>query len=358
MNRAYNFFPGPAVMPDEVLKQAQDELLDYKNTGISIMESSHRGKEYTEVHEEAVANLKELLGLNEDYEALFMQGGASTQFAMVPLNLLRGGKTADYTNSGSWATKAIKEAGIVGNVNVAADTSGDKPARMPSQNELQLTPDAAYVHMTTNETIEGTQWKQVPDVEAPLVADMSSDILSRPIDMTRFSLAYAGAQKNLGPAGLTVAIIRKDLVEQASDELPSILKYKTHIEKGSRFNTPPTFAIYMLMLTTRWIKSLGLDTIYKRNEEKAAKLYSAIDATDFYKGTAHPDSRSIMNVTFRLPDEELEKQFVEQAADRGLKGLKGHRSVGGIRASIYNAFPPEGVDALVEFMKEFEKQNG
>jgi phosphoserine aminotransferase len=358
MSRAYNFYPGPATLPEEALAQARDELLDYRDTGISIMESSHRGKEYTEVHEEAISNLRELLGLTDDYEVLFMQGGASMQFALVPLNLLASGKTADYINSGSWATKAIKEAGIVGNVNVAADTSEARPARMPSVDELELTANAAYVHVTTNETIAGTQWKQVPQAEAPLVADMSSDILSRPMDMSRFSLAYAGAQKNLGPAGVTVVIIRKDLAEQAGDNLPTMFKYKTHIEKGSRFNTPPTFAIYMLMLTTRWTKNLGLETVYQRNRDKASKLYDAVDATDFYSGTADPDSRSIMNVTFRLPNENLEKKFVEEAAGHNLKGLKGHRSVGGIRASIYNAFPPEGVDALVEFMKEFEKQNG
>jgi phosphoserine aminotransferase len=287
-----------------------------------------------------------------------MQGGASTQFPLVPMNLLGEGQTADYTNSGTWAAKAIKEAKLFGNINIAADCGKEIPTRVPSIDELKLTPGAAYLHITSNETISGAQWKEFPEPECPLVADMSSDMLSRPFDTNKFGLIYAGAQKNLGPAGMALVIIRKDLADRAPENLPTMFKYKTHIENNSLFNTCPTFTIYMYMLVTRWIKKMGLDNLYKQNVEKAAKLYSAIDKTDFYRGTAVPECRSDMNVTWRLPSEELEAKFIAQAAENDLKGLKGHRSVGGIRASIYNAFPVEGIDALVSFMEDFERANG
>ena len=358
MSRAYNFSAGPAVMPVEALEEAQRELVDYKGSGMSIMESSHRGKEYSEIHEECIANLKELMGVPEGYSVLFLQGGASTQFAMIPMNLLGAGQTADYVNSGAWASKAIKEAQNLGSVNIAADCAKDIPTRQPTSDELSLTPGAAYLHLTSNETISGAQIKDFPQTDAPLICDMSSDILSRRIDVSRFSLIYAGAQKNLGPAGAAVVVIRDDLAERCPASVPTILKYSTHIEKNSLFNTAPCFTIYMITLVTRWLKDKGIENVFAQNVAKAGKLYGAIDATDFYRGTAVPEFRSDMNVTWRLPSEELESKFIAEAAEAGLKGLKGHRSVGGIRASIYNAFPPEGVDALVSFMQDFESQNG
>ena len=358
MPRVYNFCAGPAVLPEPVLEQARDEMLDYHGSGMSILESSHRGKEYSAVHEEAVANLRELLLLDDEHAVLFLHGGASTQFAMVPMNLLNTGETADYTASGAWAAKAIKEARKIGNVNIAADCAGDVPVRMPREEELQLTPGAAYLHITSNETISGAQWKSFPALDVPLVADMSSDMLSRPFDANRFGLIYAGAQKNLGPAGVALVIIRKDLAARASTDLPTMLQYRTHLDKNSLFNTPPCFPIYIIMLVTRWLKGEGLESVFARNVAKAGRLYAAIDGSDFYRGTALPESRSDMNVTFRLPSEDLEAEFVRGAAAQGLKGLKGHRSVGGIRASIYNAFPAAGIDALVGFMKDFEAKRG
>jgi phosphoserine aminotransferase len=358
MSRVYNFSAGPAVLPLEVLEEAQRELVDFKGSGMSLLESSHRGKEYSAVHEEAVVNLSELLGLADDHSVLFLQGGASAQFAMIPMNLLGEGQTADYVRSGAWAKKAIAEAKKLGAVSIAADCGDEIPTRMPREGELALTPGAAYLHITSNETISGAQWKSFPQVEAPLVADMSSDILSRPFDVGRFGLIYAGAQKNLGPAGMAVVIVRKDLADRAPENLPAMLQYRTHIEKNSLFNTPPCFTIYMVMLVTRWLKTQGIENVYARNAAKAARLYAAIDEGDFYTGTALPEFRSDMNVTFRISNEDLEPVFVEKAAAQGLKGLKGHRSVGGLRASIYNAFPPEGVDALVAFMKDFAAENG
>jgi phosphoserine aminotransferase len=358
MSRVYNFNAGPAVLPEGVLKEAQKELLDYQGSGISVLESSHRGKEYSAIHEEAAANIKTILNLSDDYSVLFLQGGASTQFAMVPMNLLGPGQTADYVNSGAWAAKAVKEAKLIGNVNIAADCEKEIPTKVPSQEELNLTAGAAYLHITSNETISGAQWKTFPQSDSPLVADMSSDMLSRPFDASGFGLFYAGAQKNLGPAGLTLVVIRKDLADRAPDNLSTMLKYTTHIEKDSLYNTPPCFSIYILMLVTRWIRKMGVENLYKQNIDKAAKIYAAIDGSEFFRGTAVPDCRSDMNVTFRLPNENLEAQFVKEAASQGLKGLKGHRSVGGLRASIYNAFPPAGIDALVSFMKDFEKKNG
>ncbi len=358
MGRIYNFSAGPATLPLEVLEEAQQELLDFKGTGMSIMEHSHRGKAYMAVHEEALANTRELLSLGEDYAVLFLQGGASLQFTMLPMNLLGAGQTADYTNSGSWAAKAIKEAKLLGNVNIAADCGKEIPTRVPTEAELKLTPGAAYVHITSNETISGAQWKTFPKTEAPLVADMSSDILSRPFDANQFGLIYAGAQKNLAPAGMALVIVRKDLAERVPPTVPTMLKYSTHIENDSMYNTCPCFTIYMYMLVTRWIKKMGLETLYARNVDKAARLYAAIDAGNFYKGTAVPECRSDMNVTWRLPSEELEATFIKEASAAGFSGLKGHRSVGGVRASIYNAFPVEGVDSLVSFMKEFEARHG
>ncbi len=357
--RCYNFSAGPAVLPLPVLEEARSELLDYRGSGMSLMEQSHRGKPYMAVHQEAIDNISKLLGLTDSHAVLLLQGGATAQFAMVPMNLRGPDQTADYTNSGSWAKKAIAEAKLTGAVHIAADTAGEKPARMPRTEDLQLSPGAAYLHLTSNETISGVQWKSFPTADAPLVADMSSDILSRPFDVSPFGLIYAGAQKNLGPAGVTIVILRKDMAERAPESVPLFFRYKTHLEANSLYNTAPTFSIYLVSLVTRWLLGQGgVNGIAARNEMKAAKLYDAIDASAFYRGTAAPEDRSLMNVTFRLPSEELEAQFVSEAEKEGLKGLKGHRSVGGMRASIYNAFPVEGVDALVAFMKDFEQRNG
>ncbi|MBR3085337.1 MAG: 3-phosphoserine/phosphohydroxythreonine transaminase [Kiritimatiellae bacterium] len=358
MSRIYNFSAGPAVLPLEVLEEARDEMVDYKGSGMSVMEMSHRGKVYAAIHEEAKQNLRDLLGLTDDYDVIFVQGGASLQFAMLPMNFLGEGKVADYVASGNWGAQAIKQARLVGQVNVAADCEKEIPTRMPRDGECKWTPGAVYAHITSNETISGAQWKNLPKTEAPLVADMSSDILSRPFDIRDFAMVYAGAQKNLGPAGMAVVVIRKDFAAAGNKALPTMLKYSTFIDKDSLYNTPPCYSIYMLALTTRWLKKFGLANMYRRNVEKAAKLYAAIDASSFYRGTALKEFRSDMNVTWRLPTEDLEAQFVSEAKKVGLDGLKGHRSVGGIRASIYNAFPTEGVDALVAFMKDFEKKFG
>ena len=359
MSRVFNFNPGPATLPEEVLKEAQAELEDYQGSGMSILESSHRGKEYDAIHNEVIANIQQLLNLSEDYAVLFLQGGASTQFVMAPMNLAGAGKIPDYTNSGAWAAKAIKEAKILGGANVIADTSDEKPARMPLPKELNVTDGAPYLHITSNETIGGTQWQEFPKVGIPLVADMSSEMLSRPIDMAPFGLVYAGAQKNLGPAGVTLVIIRKDLAENVPESVPTLFRYKTHIEKNSLFNTPPCFSIYIVMLVSRWlIKNGGLAAMAEKNETEAGKIYGVIDGSEFFRGTAAVEHRSNMNITFRLPSEELEAQFVKEAAEQNMKGLKGHRSVGGIRASVYNAFPAEGIETLVSFMKEFEQRNG
>ncbi len=359
MSRVFNFSAGPAVLPEEVLLQAQRELVEYPGAGASIMEVSHRGKVYLPVHQEAVDNIRKLLQLSDDYAVLFLQGGASGQFYMLPMNLLTPETTADYVNSGAWAKKAIAEAKLFGKVHLAADTSKENPARMPDLKELQLSDKARYLHITSNETIAGTQWKTFPAVDTPLVADMSSDILSRPFDVTPFGLIYAGAQKNLGPAGVTLVIVRKDFVAQANTAIPSFLRYDNQIENDSMVNTPPTFGIYLVALITRWLLDRGgLAAMAEVNARKAASLYEVIDAGDFYRGTAAPASRSTMNVTFRLPGEELEAAFLKEAAAAGMDGLKGHRSVGGIRASIYNAMPEAGVEALAAFMREFAAKKG
>ncbi len=358
MSRVFNFSAGPAVLPLEVLEEAQKQFVDYQGSGMSIMEGSHRAKDYMAVHAEAGANIRELMGLGDDKAVLFVPGGASMQFAFIPINLLGDGQTADYTNSGTWANKAIKEAKLIGNVNIAADTGSEIPTRVPALDELKLTENAAYLHITSNETVAGAQWKDFPETDAPLVADMSSDILSRPIDASKFGLIYAGLQKNLGPSGAALVIIDKELAERVPDTVSTMFKYKTYIENDSMFNTPPCFSIYILMLVTRWLKSKGIENVYAQNAEKAGKLYSAIDATEFYTGTAVKEYRSDMNVTFRLANHDLEPTFIEEATANGLSGLKGHRSVGGLRASIYNAFPPAGVDALVSFMQDFEQRHG
>ncbi len=358
MSRVYNFSAGPAVLPLEVLQEAQADLVNYKGSGMSVMEMSHRGKEYDALHNEAAANMKELLGLNDDYAVLFLQGGASMQFAMIPMNFLGQGQTADYVNAGSWGAAAVKQARIIGNVNIVADCQKDIPTRMPEASEMKWSANAAYSHITTNETIAGTQLKEIPVTGSPLIGDMSSDILSCPRDYTKFAMIYAGAQKNLGPSGVACVAIRKDFAEKGNIALPTMLRYTTHIEENSLYNTPPCYSIYMLCLTTRWVKKMGVANLFKQNRDKAQKIYDVIDASSFYRGTAKKEFRSDMNITFRLPAEELEALFIKQASEAGMKQLKGHRSVGGIRASIYNAFPVAGVDTLVDFMKDFEKRNG
>jgi phosphoserine aminotransferase len=360
IHRVHNFSAGPAVLPVPVLEEIQRDLIALPGAGMSIVEISHRSKTFESILAQAEADIRALAGIPASYRVLFLQGGASLQFSMVPMNLLSPGATADYIDSGSWAEKAIKEAKRVGTVHVAATTKADSYTRVPAQSELTLTPGAAYVHMTSNNTIEGTQWRDLPDVgSVPLVSDTSSDMFSRPIDVTRHALIYAGAQKNMGPAGVTVVIIRADLLQRSQKTLPTMLNYAVHAENGSLYNTPPAFAVYALGLVMKWLRAQGgLDAIARANERKAAKLYSEIDRTGFYRGTAQKNSRSLMNVTFRLPSEDLESQFVREATAAGLDGLQGHRSVGGMRASIYNAFPETGIDALVQFMQQFERTHG
>ena len=358
--RIYNFSAGPAVLPLPVLEQAQRELVSLPDVGMSILEVSHRSKVFEGVLARAEADIRELANVPSNYRVLFLQGGASLQFTMVPMNLLQERMTADYLVTGAWSSKAVDEAMKLGSVHIAATTKAEQFTRIPRAEEIVLTAGAAYVHMTSNNTIYGTEWKALPDVgDIPLVSDTSSDMFSRPIDVGRHALIYAGAQKNMGPAGVTVVIIREDLLARSAASLPVMLSYAVHAENGSMFNTPPVFAIYMLGLVTRWlIGQGGLAAIAAVNERKAGKLYAEIDRTGFYRGTAQKDSRSLMNVTFRLASEELEKQFVKDAEKAGLDGLKGHRSVGGMRASIYNAFPEAGVDALTAFMQEFERRHG
>jgi phosphoserine aminotransferase len=358
--RIYNFSAGPAVLPVPVLEQAQRELVSLPDVGMSILEVSHRSKVFEDILSETEANIRALAAIPSNYRVLFLQGGASLQFAMVPMNLLAEGATADYLVTGVWATKAADEARKIGKVHIAATTKAEQFTRIPRAEEIVLTPGAAYVHMTSNNTIYGTEWKDLPDVgDMPLVSDTSSDMFSRPIDVSKHALIYSGAQKNLGPAGVTLVIIREDLLARSAASLPAMLSYAIHAENRSLYNTPPVFAIYLVGLVAKWIKGQGgLSQVAKVNERKAAKLYAEIDRTGFYRGTAQKESRSLMNVTFRLPTEELEQQFVNEATQAGFDGLKGHRSAGGIRASIYNAFPEEGVEALAAFMREFERRNG
>ncbi len=358
--RIFNFSAGPAVLPLPVLEEAQRDLLALPGLGMSVMEISHRSKTFEEIVKQAEAGIRELLRIPENYHVLFLQGGASLQFSMVPLNFLPHDGSADYLLTGSWGKKALKEAKKSGTINVAATMADGGFSRVPGADEIKLDPRAAYVHITTNETIEGVEWKQEPEVGGvPLVADASSDILSHPIPVEKYALIYAGAQKNMGPSGVTLVIIRDDLLKRIPDGLHTMLDYRTHVDGKSLYNTPNTWGIYILNLVCKWLKDKGgLAAMQRENEEKARMLYDAIDATDFYRGHADPDSRSIMNVTFRLPSEELEKKFTAAATAQRLDGLKGHRSVGGIRASIYNAFPRAGVAGLVSFMKEFERNNG
>ena len=358
--RVFNFSAGPAVLPLPALEQAQTELISLPGVGMSILEVSHRSKVFEDVLFRAEADIRQLASVPPNYKVLFLQGGASLQFAMVPMNLLSADSTADYLVTGVWATKAADEAKKIGNVHIAATTKAEQFTRVPRAEEIVLTPGAAYVHMTSNNTIYGTEWKTLPDVgDVPIVNDTSSDMFSRPIDVAKHGVIYAGAQKNMGPAGVTLVIIREDLLARSAASLPVMLSYAVHAENGSLYNTPPVFAIYMLGLVMRWLVGQGgLAAVAKINERKAARLYAEIDRTGFYRGTAQKDSRSLMNVTFRLPSEELEKTFIKEAEKEGLDGLKGHRSVGGIRASIYNAFPEAGVDALTGFMQEFERRNG
>jgi phosphoserine aminotransferase len=363
IHRIYNFSAGPAVLPLSVLEEIQRDMLALPDVGMSILEVSHRSAIFESILARADADVRALAGVPSHYKVLFLQGGASLQFSMVPMNLLGAGETADYIDTGSWADKAVKEAKRVGSVAIAASTKGDNYSRIPKQAELALTPGAAYVHMTANNTIEGTEFQQLPEVGGvPLVSDTSSDMFSRPIDVERHALIYAGAQKNIGPAGVTLVIIREDLLQRSNARkaaLPTMLNYAVHADNTSLYNTPPVFAVYALGLVIRWLlQQGGLKAIAAVNQRKAAALYGEIDRTGFYRGTAEKDSRSLMNVTFRLATEELEKTFVKESTAAGLDGLKGHRAVGGMRASIYNAFPEEGVDTLVAFMRHFEQRHG
>jgi phosphoserine aminotransferase len=363
--RVFNFAAGPAVLPLPALEEAQRDLVALPGVGMSILEISHRSKTFEAIIQECEANIRKLARIPENYHVLFLQGGATTQFSMVPMNFLPPGAWADYVVTGSWSSKAIKEAKKVGAVNAAWDGKAENYTRLPTKEELKLTPGAAYVHVTTNETIHGVEYRDTPQVgEATLIADTSSHMFSRPIEIEKYGMIYAGAQKNIGPAGATLVIVRDDLVKQAATyagyaNLPVMLQYGTHIPEHSLYNTPPVFTIYMIGLVMKWLVSLGgLEAIDAINERKAQKLYAEIDRTGFYRGHAAKDCRSRMNVTFRLPSEELEAKFVKESKAAGLDGLKGHRSVGGLRASIYNAFPEQGVDALVSFMQDFEKTNG
>lgn len=360
LNRVYNFNPGPGVLPLEVLQEAQAELLDFKGTGMSVMEISHRSKEFEAVIQTAEADLRELLGIPPNYKVLFLQGGATLQFAMIPMNLRANGASADYIVTGAWGKAAVKEAKKLGAAHIAATTEADGFNGFPAS--LDLKPDAAYLHFTSNETIHGVEYfdEPAPPAGVPLVCDMSSDFISRPIDVSKYGLIYAGAQKNAGPAGVTLVIIREDLLERAPENLPVMLDYKALAESGSLYNTPPVFAVYMVGLVFKWAKKQGgLAAIEKTNRAKAALVYKAIDESGgFYRGHAKPEARSLMNIPFRLPSEGLEDAFAKEAKQAGLIGLKGHRSVGGMRASLYNAMTVEGAQTLADFMREFQRKNG
>jgi len=359
MTRIHNFNAGPATLPLEVIEQAQEELQSLGGIGMSVMELSHRSKEFQAIVDSAETGLRRLMKIPEDYDVLFLQGGASHQFAMIPMNLRRPGKSADYVDTGSWSNKALKEAQLTGAVNVAWSGKADSYMRMPKQEELKLLPDAEYVHICSNETIGGIRWKEFPKVETPLFIDMSSDILSREIDVAQFDMIYAGAQKNLGPSGLAVVILKKGLAGREPESTPIYFRYSTHIKDGSLYNTPNTWAIYLLDLICKWLEARGgAAAMEKINEKKAALLYGVIDSSDFWRSPVEVENRSIMNVIWRLRSEELETQFISEAKKAEMVGLKGHRSVGGIRASIYNAVTLESVEALAGFMKEFEKKNG
>ncbi len=348
------------MMPEAVLSRAREEMLDWQGSGMSVMEMSHRGKEFMSIASKAESDLRELLGIPTGYKVLFLQGGASAQFAMVPMNLLRGKGKADYINTGQWSKKAIAEARRYCEVNIAATAEAGKFTSIPARDTWQTDPDAAYLHYTPNETIGGVEFHWIPETGGvPLVADMSSTLLSRPLDVSRYGVIYAGAQKNIGPAGLTMVIVREDLIGQAMDNMPTMFDYKTMADNGSMYNTPPTYSWYLAGLVFEWLKGQGgLQAMAEINRRKAGKLYDLIDASDFYQNPVDPQCRSWMNVPFTLADADLDATFLEQAKAAGLLTLKGHRSVGGMRASIYNAMPEEGVDALVSFMKDFEQRHG
>lgn len=356
--RVHNFSPGPSTLPLSVLEKVRGELLDYSGAGMSITEMSHRSPEYEAVNDEARALVRKILSLDDSFHVIFLGGGASTQFAMIPLNFLPQGGTAAYADTGTWSTKAIKEARRFGDVHIAASSKEDDYTKIPDVSSFDVPSDAAYLHITSNNTIFGTQYHRLPDTNVPLVCDMSSDICSRRMDFRKLSLFYAGAQKNLGPAGVTLVVIRDDFLKKAMADRPTMWSYSTHVEKDSLFNTPPVFCIYVMKLVLEWIDEQGgLAAIEKVNAEKKDRLYAFMDShADFYRGTVERDSRSWMNIPMRLPNEELEKRFVAESKAEGLSGLKGHRSVGGIRASIYNAMTIEGVNALIEFMTAFESR--
>jgi len=357
-DRIYNFSPGPSTLPYPVLQQAAKDIVNFNNKGIGLIELSHRSKEFMAVIEEAEQLIRENMGVPQNYKVLFLQGGASSQFFMVPMNLLGPGKKATYLNTGTWSNKAIKEARFFGQVDVAYSSEEKKFNRVPANDEYRVDPASEYLYFVSNNTIYGTQFQVFPDPETILVSDMSSDILSRPVDVARFGIIFAGAQKNMGPAGVTIVIIRDDLLERTPDTVPTMLRYKTHADKDSMFNTPPCFAVYCVGLVMKWLREIGgVEVIARMNREKAALIYDAIDGTDFYRGHAERDSRSMMNITFNLPSPELEAKFIAEAAAAGMDGLKGHRSIGGCRASVYNAFPKEGAEKLAGFMDRFARQN-
>ncbi|MCD4829954.1 MAG: 3-phosphoserine/phosphohydroxythreonine transaminase [Candidatus Cloacimonetes bacterium] len=357
--RIANFSAGPAVLPEDVLREVQSNLFNYKGRGLSVMEMSHRSKDYQTIIDDAMLRARQLMELGDDYEVLFLQGGASLQFLMMPLNLCPDNKEPNYINTGTWATKALKEAKKIGKKMHLAASSEDREFRYIPR-EFKLSANPAYLHITTNNTIRGTQYHQFPEIgDIPLLCDISSDIFSHRIDFNKFSLIYAGAQKNIGPAGVVMVAIRQDMLDRIPDGLPTMLDYRTHVDKGSMFNTPPSFAIYVMGLVFKWLQDNGgLDWIEERNRAKAGLIYDMIDSTDFYSGTADVADRSLMNVTFRLPTEELEAKFIAEATGCGMNGLKGHRSVGGCRASIYNSLPVKACEQLATFMREFKKQNG
>ncbi|NDD27431.1 MAG: 3-phosphoserine/phosphohydroxythreonine transaminase [Proteobacteria bacterium] len=359
--RIFNFSAGPAVLPVPVLEEVQRDMLSLPGVGMSVLEISHRSKTFDAIHAQAIEDLRALLNIPANYHVLFLQGGASLQFSMVPMNIMKPGGKADYIITGAWSKKAMKEAKRVGTCNVAASTESESFTRIPTQAELKLDPEADYVHFTSNNTIFGTQWKTEPEVgHVPLVCDASSDIMWRPLDINKYGLIYAGAQKNIGPSGVTLVIVRDDLIARCDPNLHTMLSFKTHVDNNSLYNTPPVFGIYMIGLVGKYLRSIGgLEAMQALNEKKAGILYDAIDGSGgYYRGTAQTSSRSLMNVTFRLPSEDLEKKFNSEATAAGFDGLKGHRDVGGMRASIYNAFPIEGVEALVTFMADFQKKNG
>lgn len=355
--RCYNFCAGPAVLPEAALLEARDELPVYDHVGASAMEISHRSAAYDKIETAARRRIKKLLELGDDWHVLFLQGGASMQFHQVPLNFLREDESADYIMTGRWSVKAIKEARLIGNAREAASSEESNFTYIPDRDTWDLDPDAAYVHVTTNNTVHGTQFQSDPVLDVPVVTDASSEFLSRPMNLEGYGLIYAGAQKNCGPAGVTIVLVRESFLEQRKQPLPTMLDYGTHAER--RFNTPPTYPIYMVEKVLRWLDDLGgVEAIHTINQRKAQKLYDRIDETDFYVGTVEPESRSTMNATFRLADQDLEPTFIKKAEEQGLMALEGHRSVGGIRASMYNALPEEAVDTLVDFMDEFERQHG